>query len=90
MSHKPTKKFNDNDDDDDDDDGEYCKVWDHFQYTSKFRGAAHKMSNLRHKTWKEIPAELHKQSNFDYHFAIRVLTEEFEWKSWYLGATTDK
>ena len=50
----------------------------HFQYTGKFRGAAHNICNLRYKTPKEISIVLHNGSEYDYHFIIKELAKEFE------------
>ena len=44
----------------------YHKIRDHFHYT-EFRGAAHKICNLRYKTLKEIPVVFHNVSRYDYH-----------------------
>ena len=37
-------------------------------YTGKYRGAAHSISNLRHKTRKEFLVMFHNGSTYDYHF----------------------
>ena len=38
------------------------KVRDHCHYTRKFRGAAHRVYNLRYKEPKEIPIVFHNDS----------------------------
>ena len=53
-------------------------VRDHCHYTGKYRGAAHNICNLRHKTSKEIPVVFHNGSKYDYHFIIKELAEEFK------------
>ena len=54
------------------------KVRDHCHYTGKYRGAAHKMCNLRYKIPKEIPVVFHNGSTYDYHFIIKELVKEFD------------
>ena len=49
------------------------KVRDHCHYTSKYRGAAHNICNLRYKVPKEIPIVFHNCSIYDYHFIIKEL-----------------
>ena len=62
----------------DDNDKNYHKVRDHcYYYTEKYRGAAHNICNLRHKTQKEIPIVFHNGSTYDYHFIIKELAKEF-------------
>ena len=46
-------------------------------YSGEFRGAAHSISNLRHKTPKTIPVLFHDGSTYDYHFIINLLAKEF-------------
>ena len=47
------------------------KVKDHCNYTSKYRGVAHNICNLKYSIPKEIPAFFHNRSNYDYHFTIK-------------------
>ena len=56
----------------------YQKVKNNCQYTGHLRGAAHSICNLRYKVPQEIPVKIHNGSNYDYHFIIRELTEEFK------------
>ena len=60
------------------DDENYCKVCDRCNYTGKYRGAAHSICYLKYKTLKQVPVELHRRWNYDYHSIIRELAEEFE------------
>ena len=46
----------------------YRKVRDYCHFTGKYRGAAHKICNLRYKEPKKIPVVFHNGSNYDYHF----------------------
>ena len=56
----------------------YHKVIDHCHCTGTFRGAAHRICNLRYKTSKEIPVVFHNGSTYDYHFIINKLAKEFD------------
>ena len=57
----------------DDDNKDYQKVRDHCHYTGKYRGAAHNICSLRHKTPKEFTAVFLNGSTYDYHFIIKKL-----------------
>ena len=48
------------------------KVRDHCHYTGKYRGSAHSICNLKFNVLNEIPVVFHNDSNYDYHFIIRV------------------
>ena len=63
---------------------------DHCHYTSKYRGAAHNICNLRYKVPKEIPVVFHNGSTYDYHFIIKGLVKEFENNFDCLGENTEK
>ena len=58
----------------------YRKVRDHCPYTGKYRGAAHSICNLKFHVPNEIPVIFHNGSNYDYHFIIKELANEFEGK----------
>ena len=64
----------------DDDDKEHHKVKDHCHYTGKYRAAAHNICNLRYKVPKEIPVVFHNGGQYDYHFIVKELAEEFKGK----------
>ena len=66
------------------------KVRDHCHYTSKYRGAAHNICNLRFNLPKEIPIVFHNGSTYDYHFIIKKLVKEFEGNFECLGENTEK
>ena len=55
------------------------KVKDHCHYTGKFKGAAHRICNLRYKVPHNIPIIIHNAS-YDTHFIINQLAEEFKGK----------
>ena len=59
-------------------DEKYCKVRDHCHYTKEYRGAAHGIWNLKYSVPKKNPMILHNGSNYDYHFIIKELEEEFK------------
>ena len=56
----------------------YCKVRDHCHYTEEYRGAAHSICILKYSVPKQIPIAFHNESNYDCHFVIKELTEEFK------------
>ena len=56
----------------------YCKFRDHCHYTREYRGAVHSICNLKHNTFKKISIAFHNGSNYDYHFIIKELAEEFK------------
>ena len=58
-------------------DKKYRKVRDHCHYTGEYRGAAHSICNLKYSLAKQIPMVFHNGSNYDYHFIIKELAEEF-------------
>ena len=58
-------------------DKKYCKVRGHCHYTGKYRDAAHSISSLKYSVPKKIRIGFHNGSNYDYHFTIKGLTEEF-------------
>ena len=65
------KEFNNND-------KKIYKVQDHCHYTGKYRGAAHKICNLRYKVPKEIPIMFHNGSTYDHYFITKELVKEFK------------
>ena len=56
----------------------YREVEHHCHYTCKYRGAAHSISNLKFNVPQEIPVVFHNESNYDYHFTIKGLANEFD------------
>ena len=66
------------------------KVWDHCHYTGEYRGAAHVIFNLEYNIPKEITLIFHNVPNYDYHFIILELAEEFEGQFTCLGENTEK
>ena len=59
-------------------DKKYRKVRDHSYYAGEYRGAVHSICNLKYSVPKKIPIAFHNGSNYDYHFIIKELVEEFK------------
>ena len=59
-------------------DQKHRKVRDHYEYTRKYKGAAHSIRNLKYSVPKKISIAFHNGSNYDYHFMAKELAEEFE------------
>ena len=59
-------------------DKNYRKVRDHCCFTCKYRGAADSICNLKLNVPSEIPVVFHNVSNYDYHFIIKELANQFE------------
>ena len=57
---------------------------------SLYRKIAHSICNLRYKAQREIPVVIHNGSNYDYHFIIKELAEEFKGQFECLGENTEK
>ena len=51
------------------------KLRDHGHYTGEFRGAAHRMCNLRYKVPSFIPVVFHNLSGYDAHLFIKELSK---------------
>ena len=51
------------------------KVRDHCHYTEEYRGTAHSLCNLKYSVPKKV---FHNGWNYDYHFGIKELAEEFK------------
>ena len=56
------------------------KVRDHSHYGGKYRGAAHSICNLKFNVSNVIPVVFNNGSNYDYHFIIKGLENDFEGK----------
>ena len=53
------------------------KVRDHCHYTGEYRGATQSICNLKYSVPKKIRIIFHNGHNYDYHFIIKGLAEEF-------------
>ena len=54
------------------------KVRDHCHFRDKYRGPAHSICNLIFNVHNEIPVVFHNGWNYDYHFIVKELTNEFK------------
>ena len=82
------------------DDEKHRKVRDQCHYTTEYRGTAHSICNLKYSVPKEIPIVFHNGSeipivfhngsNYDYHFIMKELAEEFEGQLTCLGENPGK
>ena len=68
----------------------YREVRDHCHYRGAYRDNARSICNLKHYLPKKIPIIFYSRSNYDYHFVIKELAEEFENQSICLGENTKK
>ena len=50
----------------------------HCHYTGKYRGPANNVCNLKYSVPQKIPTVFHNGSNYDCHFIIKNLAEEFK------------
>ena len=50
----------------------------------------HNICNLKYSVPKKVPIVLHNVSNYDYHFIIKELAEEFKKQFTFLGQNTEK
>ena len=71
-------------------DKKYLKIKDHCRYTGEYRGATHSICNLKYSMPKRIHIVFHNESNYDYHFIIDELAEEFKKQFTCLGENTEK
>ena len=58
-------------------DKNYRKVRYHCHYKGEYRGVPHNICNLKYSVPKKIPIVFLNWSNYDYHFIIKELAEEF-------------
>ena len=59
-------------------DKKYGKVRDHSCYTGEYRGTAHTICILKYSAPEKIPIVFQNGSNYNYHFIIKELSEEFK------------
>ena len=71
-------------------DKEYRKVRDHRHFTGEYRSVAHSICNLKYSVPKQISIVSHNGSNYDYHFIIKKLSEEFKKQFTCLAENTKK
>ena len=63
---------------------------DHSHFTGKYRSAAHSICNLRFNAPNEIAVVFHNGLNYDYHFIIKELANEFKGQFECFGENTEK
>ena len=51
---------------------------DHCHYSGEYSSGAHSICNLKYNVPKQLPIVFHNGSNYDYHFIIKELAEEFK------------
>ena len=54
------------------------KVKDYCHYTEEYRDGVHSICNLKYSIPKKLSIAFHNGSNYDYHFIIKELAEEFK------------
>ena len=70
-------------------DKDYQRVRDHCSYTGKCRGAAHSICNWKNNVPNNISLVFYNGSNYNYHFTIKELADEFKGQFKCLGETTE-
>ena len=71
-------------------DKKYRKVRNHCHYPREYRGAAHSIYSVKYSVPKNVPMVFPNRSNYDYHFIIKELEEEFKKQFTCLGENTEK
>ena len=71
-------------------DKKYCRARDHCHYTGEYRGAGHSICNLECIVPKTITIAFDNGYNYDYHFLIKELAEEFKKQFICLGGNMEK
>ena len=69
-------------------DKKYCKVRDLCHYTGEYRGAGHRICNLKYSVPKKNSIAFHNGSNYDHHKRVRA--EEFKKQFTCLGENMEK
>ena len=59
-------------------DKKHRKVKDHYHYAGEYRGAGHSICNSKFILPSKFAIVLHNGSNYDFHFIIKELIEEFK------------
>ena len=59
-------------------DKKYLKVRDNCDYTGEYSGNGYSLCYLKYSVPKIIPIAYYNGSDFDYHFVIKELAEEFK------------
>ena len=59
-------------------------------FTDGYRAAAHSICNLKYSVPKKNPTVSHSGSNYNFHFIIKEIAEEFKKQFTCLGENTEK
>ena len=59
-------------------------------FTGGYRAAAHSICNLKYSVPKKNPTVSHSGSNYNFHFIIKKIAEEFKKQFTCLGENTEK
>ena len=59
-------------------------------FTGGYRAAAHSICNLKYSVPKKNPTVSHSESNYNFHFIIKEIAEEFKKQFTCLGENTEK
>ena len=68
----------------------YCKVRGHCHYTGEYKDDTQSIPDFAKSVTKKKPIAFHNGSNYDLHFVIKKLAEEFEKQFICLGENTEK
>ena len=68
----------------------YSKVREYCHYAREYGSTADTICNLKYSVSKKSYIGFHNGSNYDYHFIIKELAEEFEKENTYLGENKEK
>ena len=71
-------------------DTKYRKDRDNCHYTGEYKGAGQSICYSKDSVPKKIPIVFHNGSNYDYHFIMKELAEEFKKQFTCLGENTEK
>ena len=71
-------------------DKKHRQVRDPCHYIGKHRDNVHSICKLKYSVAKKIALNFHDGSNYDYHFLIKELAEEFKKQSTCLGENIEK
>ena len=71
-------------------DKKYCKVRGHCHYTGEYKDGTQSISDFAKSVTKKKPIAFHNGSNYDLHFVIKKLAEEFEKQFICLGENIEK
>ena len=71
-------------------DKKYREARDYCHYPEEYRGVGHSICNAKYSVPKIIPIDFHNGSNYNDHFIIKALAEQFEKQFTCLGENIEK